>query len=108
MESVRLLLAIVAIRHWTLHQLDINNAFLHGDLEEEVYMEKPPGFVAHGESLNIVCRLHMSLYGIKKSPRAWFGRFSAVVQQFGMVRSEADHSVFIITQPNGVFILLCT
>ncbi|XP_050896612.1 uncharacterized mitochondrial protein AtMg00810-like [Lathyrus oleraceus] len=57
-------------------------------------MEKPPPFVTQGESLNMVYRLHMSLYGLKKSLRAWFDRFSAVVQQFGMVRSEVDHSVF--------------
>src|ERR1051325_4387713 len=93
MASVRLLLAIAAIRHWPLHQLDIKNAFLHGDLEEEVYMEQPPGFVAQEESSNMI-RLHRSLYGLKQSSRAWFGRFSTIVQQFGMVRTEADHSVF--------------
>ena len=46
MDSVRLLFSIAAIRHWPLVQLDIKNAFLHGDLEEEVYMEQPPSFVA--------------------------------------------------------------
>ncbi|RVW57733.1 Retrovirus-related Pol polyprotein from transposon RE1 [Vitis vinifera] len=74
-------------------QLDIKNAFLHGDLAEEVYMEQPPGFVAQGES-GLVCRLRRSLYGLKQSPRAWFSRFSSVVQEFGMLRSTADHSVF--------------
>ncbi|RVW38356.1 Retrovirus-related Pol polyprotein from transposon RE2 [Vitis vinifera] len=74
-------------------QLDIKNVFLHGDLAEEVYMEQPPGFVAQGES-GLVCRLRRSLYGLKQSPRAWFGRFSSVVQEFGMLRSTADHSVF--------------
>ncbi|RVX18211.1 Retrovirus-related Pol polyprotein from transposon RE2 [Vitis vinifera] len=74
-------------------QLDIKNAFLHGDLAEEVYMEQPLGFVAQGES-GLVCRLRRSLYDLKQSPRAWFGRFSSVVQEFGMLRSTADHSVF--------------
>ncbi|RVW77215.1 Retrovirus-related Pol polyprotein from transposon RE1 [Vitis vinifera] len=74
-------------------QLDIKNAFLHGDLAEEVYMEQPPGFVAQGES-GLVCRLRRSLYGLKQSLRAWFGRFSYVIQEFGMLRSTADHSVF--------------
>ncbi|RVW45619.1 Retrovirus-related Pol polyprotein from transposon TNT 1-94 [Vitis vinifera] len=91
--SVRLLLSMAAMCSWPLYQLDIKNAFLHGDLVEEVYMEQPPGFVAQGES-GLVCRLRRSLYGLKQSPRAWFSRFSSVVQEFGMLRSTADHSVF--------------
>ncbi|KAL2337544.1 hypothetical protein Fmac_011990 [Flemingia macrophylla] len=84
---------MAAIRHWPLHQLDIKNAFLHGDLEEDIYMEQPPSFVAQGES-GLVCKLHRFLYGLKQSPRAWFGKFSHVVQLFGLKRSESDHSVF--------------
>ncbi|KAJ9701816.1 hypothetical protein PVL29_006965 [Vitis rotundifolia] len=91
--SVRLLLSMAAMCSWPLYQLDIKNAFLHGDLAEEVYMEQPPGFVAQGES-GLVCRLRRSLYGLKQSPRAWFDRFSSVVQEFGMLRSTTDHSVF--------------
>ena len=64
MASVRLLLSMVAMRSWPLYRLDIKNAFLHGDLAKEVYMEQPPGFVAQGES-GLVCRLHCSLYGLK-------------------------------------------
>ncbi|RVW70033.1 Retrovirus-related Pol polyprotein from transposon RE2 [Vitis vinifera] len=60
--SIRLLLSMTAMRSWPLYQLDIKNAFLHGDLVEEVYMEQPPGFVAQGES-GLVCRLRRSLYG---------------------------------------------
>ncbi|RVX19078.1 Structural maintenance of chromosomes protein 1 [Vitis vinifera] len=91
--SVRLLLSMAAMCSWPLYQLDVKNAFLHGDLAEEVYMEQPPGFVAQGES-GLVCRLRRSLYGLKQSPRAWFSRFSSVVQEFGMLRSTAYHSVF--------------
>ncbi|RVW15111.1 Retrovirus-related Pol polyprotein from transposon TNT 1-94 [Vitis vinifera] len=91
--SVRLLLSMATMCSWPLYQLDIKNAFLHGDLAEEVYMEQPLGFVAQGES-GLVCRLRRSLYGLKQSPRAWFDRFSFVVQEFGMLRSTADHSVF--------------
>jgi len=57
-------------------------------------MEQPPSFVAQGESSGLVCCLHKSLYGLKQSPRAWFGKFSTVVQPFGMTRSEVDHMVF--------------
>ncbi|PHT77450.1 hypothetical protein T459_20972 [Capsicum annuum] len=76
--SVRLLISLAAMHHWPLHQLDIKNAFLHGELTKEVYMEQPPGFVGQGES-DLVCRLKRSLYGLKQSPRAWFGRFSSIV-----------------------------
>ena len=70
MTSVRVFLSLVATYDWPLYQLDIKNAFLHGDLQEEVYMEQPPGFVSQGES-GKVCRLHKSLYGLKQSPRAY-------------------------------------
>ncbi|RVW81887.1 Retrovirus-related Pol polyprotein from transposon RE2 [Vitis vinifera] len=91
--SVRLLLSMAAMCSWPLYQLDIKNTFLHGDLAEEVYMEQPPGFVAQGES-GLMYRLRRSLYGLKQSPRVWFGRFSSVVQEFGMLRSTVDHSIF--------------
>ncbi|KAE8649699.1 hypothetical protein Csa_012460 [Cucumis sativus] len=67
---------MAATQKWSFHQLDIKNAFLYGDLQEKVYMEQPPGFVAQGES-DKVCRLRKSLYGLKQSPRAWFGKLGA-------------------------------
>ena len=105
MAFVRLLLSMAAMSSWPLFQLDIKNAFLHGDLAEEVYMKQPPGFVAQGES-GLVCRLRRSLYGLKQSPRAWFDRFSSVVQKFGMLRSTADHSVFYHHNSSGQCIYL--
>ena len=66
MASIRLLLSMAAMSSWPPYQLDIKNAFLHGDLVEEVYMEQSPGFVAQGES-DLVCRLRRSLLGRKKS-----------------------------------------
>ena len=93
MASVRLLLYMAAMRSWPIYQLDIKNAFLHGNLTEKLYMEQPPRFVAQEES-SLVCRLRHSLYGLKQSPRAWFGSFSSVVQEFGMTQSTSDHSVF--------------
>ena len=77
MTSVRLLLSMTTMSSWPLYQLDIKNAFLHGDLAEEVYMEQPLGFVAQGKS-GLVCRLRRSLYDLKRFPRAWFDRFSFV------------------------------
>ncbi|XP_039170323.1 uncharacterized protein LOC120294339 [Eucalyptus grandis] len=71
-NSVRILLSLAAAFDWPLHQLDVKNAFLNGDLEEEVFMSLPPGFA---ETEGKVCRLKKSLYGLKQSPRAWFERF---------------------------------
>ena len=103
--SIRLLLSMDAMRSWPLFQLDIKNVFLHDDLVEEVYMKQPPGFVAQGES-SLVCKLHCSLYDLKQSPQAWFSQFSSVVQEFGIIRSAADHSVFYHHSSTGQRIYL--
>ena len=103
--SVCLLLSMAALCSWPLYQLDIKNAFLHGDLAEEVYIEQPPGFVAQGE-FGLVCKLRCFLYGLKQSLRAWFGCFSSIVQEFGMLCSLADHSVFYHHNSSGQCIYL--
>ena len=67
-------------------------------------MEQPPGFVAQGE-IGRVCRLRKSLYGLKQSPRAWFGKFSEVIEKFGMQKSKSDHFIFY-GNPKASIILL--
>jgi hypothetical protein len=74
MSTVRTLISCAVNFGWPLHQLDVKNVFLHGDLEEEVYMKIPPGF-ANNQTSGKVCKLKKSLYGLKQSPHAWFGRF---------------------------------
>ena len=73
MGFVRLFLSLATMHYWLLHQLDIKNVFLHGNMQEEVYIEQPLGFLAQ-RSLGLVCKLCKSLYGLKQSPRVWFGR----------------------------------
>ncbi|GKD63298.1 ribonuclease H-like domain-containing protein, partial [Tanacetum coccineum] len=67
---IRTVLSLVVSRKWPIHQLDVKNAFLNGDLSETVYMHQPPGFV-DARFPNHVCRLQRSLYGLKQAPRAW-------------------------------------
>ena len=86
--------SIVANKDWPLHQFDVKNAFLHGKIEEEVYMKAPPGFSSDykpGEG----CKLKKALYGLKQSPRAWFGRFTAAMRKFGYKQSNSDHTLFL-------------
>ncbi|CAL9020404.1 unnamed protein product [Prunus brigantina] len=71
MNTIRVLISLAANMDWPLKQFDVKNAFLHGNLEEEVYMDFPPGYSNGGNTG--VCRLRKSLYGLKQSPRAWFG-----------------------------------
>jgi hypothetical protein len=102
---VRCLFALVAARQWSLHHLDVNNAFLHGDLHKEIYMSPPPGLRRQGEE-NLVCRLHKSLYGLKQASRQWFSKFSEVIQAAGYVQSRADYLLFTRTQGKSFIALL--
>ncbi|KAG7553171.1 Reverse transcriptase RNA-dependent DNA polymerase [Arabidopsis thaliana x Arabidopsis arenosa] len=79
-------------RNWELHQMDVHNAFLHGDLKEEVYMKLPPGFKTDLPSR--VCRLRKSLYGLKQAPRCWFAKLTAALTTYGFTQSRSDYSLF--------------
>lgn len=92
MTSVRIFLQVVAARNWEVHQMDVHNVFLHGDLQEEVYMKLPPGFFA--ASKGKVCRLHKSLYGLKQAPRCWFAKLSQALKAYGFNQSVSDYSLF--------------
>ena len=84
--SIRVLLAMVAHQDLELEQLDVKTAFLHGELEEEIYMSQPDCFQVPGKE-NHVCRLKKSLYGLKQSPRQWYKRFDSYMVQFGYNKS---------------------
>uniref|UniRef100_A0A2N9ERL8 Integrase catalytic domain-containing protein n=1 Tax=Fagus sylvatica TaxID=28930 RepID=A0A2N9ERL8_FAGSY len=103
LNSIRIIISLAANLDWPLHQLDVKNAFLHGDLTETIYMTQPPGFESKGEC---VCHLKKSIYGLKQSPRAWFDKFSKAVVSHGMTRSQADHSVFFKKTRTGIVILV--
>ncbi|RVW70809.1 Retrovirus-related Pol polyprotein from transposon TNT 1-94 [Vitis vinifera] len=100
LNTVRVLLSLAANLDWSLHQLDVKNAFLNGDLEEEVYMDIPAGLETTS-NFNKVCRLRKSLYSLKQSPRAWFERFTKVVKGYGFVQCQSDHTLFMKHFPEG-------
>jgi hypothetical protein len=104
MVSIRVFLAVAVIRGWELHQMDVHNAFLHGDLDEEVYMSLPPGF--SGVSPGKVCRLRKSLYGLRQAPRNWFSKLASALKSFGFVQSYADYSLFSLERHGIVLHIL--
>ena len=94
LNTVRVLLSLAANQDWPLLQFDVKNAFLHGDLTEEVYMDPPPGVQKYSD-IAMVCKLRKALYGLKQSPRAWFGRFTKSMRNFGYKQSNSDHTLFL-------------
>ena len=102
---VRLVLSLAVSRGWSLRQLDVQNAFLHGVLEEEVYMRQPPGY-ADSRFPNHVCRLDKALYGLKQAPRAWYARLCGKLLWLGFKSSKGDTSLFYYRQGSLVIFVL--
>ncbi|KAK1424826.1 hypothetical protein QVD17_20164 [Tagetes erecta] len=102
--TIRVVLSLAVAQKWQLRQLDVQNAFLHGDLNETLYLEQPPGFV-DPEKPDHVCLLHKALYGLKQAPRAWFHRLSTALQKLGFVGSKTDPSLFVYSS-NGTLLYM--
>ncbi|GKD00830.1 retrotransposon protein, putative, ty1-copia subclass, partial [Tanacetum coccineum] len=100
--SIRVILALIACKDYELDQLDVKTAFLHGNLEEVIYMRQPPGY-EHG---NKVCLVKKSLYGLKQSPRQWYKRFDEYMLSNGFKRSSYDISVYYRSYAPGEYIYL--
>jgi hypothetical protein len=103
--TIRVVLSLAISQQWPVHQLDVKNAFLHGDLTEEVYSQQPSGFLNPNFPTH-VCRLHKSLYGLKQAPRAWFQRFASHARTIGFVDSKSDASLFTYHHTHGTAYLL--
>jgi len=88
-----------------LHQFEVKNAFLHGDLEEKVYMDVSPRYTANDDTA-VVCKLQRALYGLNQSLRAWFGRFSVATKKYGYKPSNSDHTLFLKHQLGKVTALI--
>lgn len=100
LNTIQVLLSLAANMDWGLHQLDVKNAFLNGDLEEEVYIEIPSSLESE-KNRNKVYKLRKSLYELKQSPRAWFERFTRAVKTYEFSQCQTDHTLFIKHSTKG-------
>ncbi|GJX29430.1 putative RNA-directed DNA polymerase, partial [Tanacetum coccineum] len=103
--TVRVVLSLAVSKRWPLRQLDVQNAFLHGDLTETVFMRQPPGFV-DSHKPDHVCLLHKSLYGLKQAHRAWFHQLSMTLLSFGFTGSKTDPLLFIYSSRGTILYML--
>ena len=89
LTSIRILLSVVASENLHLEQMDVKTTFLHGDLDKEIYMQQPEGFVVPGKE-HMVCKLTRSLYGLKQAPRQWYKKFDSFMTKSGFCKAEKD------------------
>ncbi|CAL1406107.1 unnamed protein product [Linum trigynum] len=92
--TVRTIFTIALSHNWPIKQFDVNNAFLQGPLDDEVYMVQPPGFVDPDHPIH-VCRLRRAIYGLHQAPRAWYTALSSFLVEFGFRKSHSDESLFV-------------
>ncbi|GJS63771.1 zinc finger, CCHC-type containing protein [Tanacetum coccineum] len=104
--TIRLLLALAAIHNLVIHQMDVKTTFLNGDLDEEVYMKQPEGFVMPGNE-HKVCKLVKSLYGLKQAPKQWHQKFDEVVLSSGFLLNQSDKCVYSKFNSSGEGVIIC-
>ncbi|GKC56778.1 putative RNA-directed DNA polymerase, partial [Tanacetum coccineum] len=105
MGSIRVVLGLAASLDLEVEQIDVKIAFLHGDLDKEIYMEQPEGFQVKGKE-GYVCRLQKSLYGLKQAPRQWYKKFESVIGKQGYRKTSLDHCVLFQKFGDDDFIIL--
>jgi len=104
-ETIRLVVALAAQRKWSIYQLDVKSAFLHGELNEEVFVEQPCGYVQKGHEKKVY-RLKKALYGLKQAPRAWYNRIEAYFQKAGFEKCDYEHTLFFKTRKEGKILIV--
>jgi hypothetical protein len=104
MTSNRTILSLVAVEDLHIEQLDVKTNFLHGDLEEDIYIHQPQGYEVKGKE-NLVCRLKKSLYGLNQAPRKWYLMFDKFMIEQGYSRCHSNHCVYSKTIENGSYMI---
>jgi hypothetical protein len=93
LTSIRFMVYVVFAFDFEVEQMDLKTTFLHGDLEEKIYMKKPERYAMKGKK-ELVCKMKKSMYGLKQSPRMWYKKFHTYMLGLGFTRSKEDHCVY--------------
>jgi hypothetical protein len=105
LDTIRLIISLAAQNNWEIFQMDVKSAFLNGVLQEEVYLEQPPGYVKKGEE-NKVYKLKKALYGLKQSPRAWYSRINSYFEKHGFQKCPYEHTLYVKSTSQGSFMVV--
>ncbi|CAH9139194.1 unnamed protein product [Cuscuta epithymum] len=105
LTTIQLVLGLVAAENLLLHQMDVKTTFLHGDLNDEIYMVQPEGYVAEGNE-DLVCKLVKSLYGLKQTPKQWYNKFDGFMRDINFLRCHSDNCCYYKKFENCYLILL--
>lgn len=105
LDTVRMVIALAAQKGWSIYQLDVKSDFLHGELNEEVFVEQPEEYVKKDEP-HKVYRLKKALYGLKQAPRAWFSRIESYFLKEGFERSHSEQTLFTKTNKKGKLLIV--
>ncbi|KAK9922023.1 hypothetical protein M0R45_030505 [Rubus argutus] len=99
-DTIRMVLALAAHKGWSVYQLDVKSAFLHGELKEDVYVQQPPGYIRKGEEEKVY-KLKKALYGLKQAPCSWYSRIEAYFVKERFERCDYEHTLFVKTEEGG-------
>lgn len=103
MDSIHLVLALAASKHWEVLHMDVKSAFLLGDLEKEIYIKQIEGYI---DDHPLVCRLRESLYGIKQAPRAWYAKMDSFLLSQYFQRCKSDSNVYMRHDGNSLRLIV--
>ena len=106
-DTIRLVISLAEQKSWSIFQLDVKSTFLHGDLEEQVFVDQPPGYIKTGNE-HKVYKLRKALYGLKQAPQVWYSRIEAYFLREGFLKCPYEHTLFVkITDGEKCSLYVC-
>jgi hypothetical protein len=104
-DTIRMVISLAAQKGWNVYQLDVKSAFLHGELNEQVFVDQPQGYVKKGDELKVY-KLKRALYGLKQAPRAWYSRIEAYFTKEGFEKCPYEHTLFVKQSETGNILIV--